>query len=72
MNEDIAKQDENIAKLTKEKKGVEDSLQEYTEKLQACEDKFNAINKAKGKQEGTLKEVNRFASKQSLLVHGNS
>ena len=49
-----------IAKLSKENKSTEDSLHEYTEKLQACEDKFNALNKAKGKQEGTLKEVWQF------------
>ena len=59
LNEDIAKADENNAKLAKEKKGLEDGLQERTEQLQATEDKLNALTKAKGKADGAMKEVRR-------------
>lgn len=60
LNGDIAKQDESIAKLGKEKKHVEDSLAERTEQLQAAEDKANQLNKAKGKLESQVKEVSLF------------
>lgn len=60
LNGDIAKQDEAIAKLGKEKKHVEDSLSERTEQLQAAEDKANQLNKAKGKLESQVKEVSLF------------
>lgn len=46
-----------IAKLTKEKKGVEDNLAERTEQLQTAEDKVTQLNKAKGKLEGQVKDV---------------
>ena len=36
--------------------GVEDALAERTQQLQATEDKLNALNKAKNKTEGVLKE----------------
>ena len=57
LNEDIAKQDEAIAKIGKEKKGVEENLTERTEQLQACEDKVNSLNKTKNKLENQVKEV---------------
>lgn len=59
LNEDILKQDEAIAKLGKDKKGLEDNLQERTEQLQAAEDKCNSLNKAKSKADAALKEVRK-------------
>lgn len=53
--------DENVAKLGKEKKGLEDNLQERTEQLQAAEDKCSSLNKAKNKVESQLKDVSTFS-----------
>lgn len=44
--------------MGKEKKGLEDSLNERTEQLQASEDKVTNLNKAKNKLEAMMKEVN--------------
>lgn len=52
--------DESIAKLGKEKKGVEENLQERTEQLQASEDKANGLNKAKKKVEEALADVSNI------------
>ena len=59
LNEDISRNEESIAKLNKEKKGLNESLEERTEQLQAAEDKCSSLNKAKNKVEGQLKDVRK-------------
>ena len=60
LNGDIAKLDEDMEKLGKEKKAVEDNLQETIEQLQSAEDKGNKLAKEKAKVEGVLKDVRHF------------
>ena len=57
LNGDVAKLDEDMAKLGKEKKAVEENLSETIEKLQSAEDKGNKLSKEKAKLEGSLKDV---------------
>jgi myosin heavy chain 6/7 len=56
LKEEIAHQEELIAKLHKEKRGVGDSRQKTEEDTQALEDKCNHLNKVKGKLEQALDE----------------
>jgi len=56
LKEEIAHQEELIAKLQKEKRGVGDSRQKTEEDTQALEDKCNHLNKVKGKLEQALDE----------------
>lgn len=60
LTADLAQQDEGAAKLSKEKKAVEEHLAERTEQLQASEDKANQLSKAKSKLEGQVKEVKKL------------
>jgi myosin heavy chain 6/7 len=56
LKEEISHQEELIAKLQKEKRGVGDSRQKTEEDTQALEDKCNHLNKVKGKLEQALDE----------------
>jgi myosin heavy chain 6/7 len=56
LKEEIAHQEELIAKLQKEKRGVTDSRQKTEEDTQAMEDKCNHLNKVKAKLEQALDE----------------
>ncbi|XP_039663973.1 myosin-4-like [Perca fluviatilis] len=56
-------QDESIAKLTKEKKALQEAHQQTLDDLQAEEDKVNTLTKAKTKLEQQVDDV----SLQSLL-----
>jgi len=56
LKEEIAHQEELIAKLQKEKRGVADSRQKTEEDTQAMEDKCNHLNKVKAKLEQALDE----------------
>jgi len=56
LKEEIAHQEELIAKLQKEKRGAGDSRQKTEEDTQALEDKCNHLNKVKGKLEQALDE----------------
>jgi len=56
LKEEIAHQEELIAKLQKEKRGVGESRQKTEEDTQAMEDKCNHLNKVKGKLEQALDE----------------
>lgn len=62
LNEDISRNEESIVKLNKEKKGLNENLEERTEQLQAAEDKCSSLNKAKNKVEGQLKDVSGLNS----------
>jgi len=57
LKEEIAHQEELIAKLNKEKRGVGDTKQKTEEDIQAMEDKCNHLNKVKAKLEQALDEV---------------
>merc|ERR1719391_1461031 len=56
LKEEIAHQEELIAKLHKEKRSIGDSRQKTEEDIQAIEDKCNYLNKVKGKLEQNLDE----------------
>ncbi|TRY69090.1 hypothetical protein TCAL_09345 [Tigriopus californicus] len=57
LKEEIVHQEELIAKLQKEKRGVGDNRQKAEEDIQAMEDKCNHLNKVKSKLEQSLDEV---------------
>merc|ERR1712223_590524 len=56
LKEEIAHQEEMVAKLTKEKRGVAEARQKTEEDIQSMEDKCNHLNKVKGKLEQALDE----------------
>lgn len=55
--EELAGQDENIGKLTKEKRVLQESHQQALDDLQAEEDKVNSLTKAKLKLEQQVDDV---------------
>merc|ERR1712223_1698704 len=57
LKEEIAHQEEMVAKLTKEKRGVAEARQKTEEDIQSMEDKCNHLNKVKGKLEQALDET---------------
>ena len=64
----MAQQDEMIAKLNKDKKGMDEAHKKTLEDLQKEEDKVNHLNKVKQKLEQTLDEVR---SSKSFVQHIN-
>merc|ERR1711887_462318 len=56
LKEEIAHQEELVAKLTKEKRNIGDARQKTEEDIQASEDKCNHLSKVKGKLEQSLDE----------------
>merc|ERR1712018_154401 len=56
LKDEIAHQEELVAKLTKEKRNIGDSRQKTEEDIQAMEDKCNHLSKVKGKLEQSLDE----------------
>ena len=64
LTEEMASQDESIAKLTKEKKALQEAHQQTLDDLQAEEDKVNTLTKAKTKLEQQVDDV----SLQSLSL----
>ena len=50
-------QDENMVKLTKEKKSLQEAQQQTLDDLQSEEDKTNSLTKAKAKLEQQVDEV---------------
>ena len=55
--EEMAALDETIAKLTKEKKALQEAHQQTLDDLQAEEDKVNTLTKAKAKLEQQVDDV---------------
>lgn len=53
----MAALDENISKLTKEKKSLQEAHQQVLDDLQAEEDKVNTLSKAKVKLEQQVDDV---------------
>ena len=56
--------DENIAKLTKEKKALQEAHQQTLDDLQAEEDKVNTLTKAKIKLEQQVDDVSPIPYKR--------
>jgi len=59
LNGELAKQDENVAKLSKDKKALEETIKKTQADLAAEEDKVNHLNKLKQKLEASIDEVRR-------------
>lgn len=57
LTEEMAGLDETIAKLTKEKKALQEAHQQTLDDLQAEEDKVNTLTKAKVKLEQQADDV---------------
>merc|ERR1711935_914834 len=64
LKEEIAHQEEMVAKLQKEKRSVGDSRQKTEEDIQAMEDKCNHLNKVKSKLEQALDECEDSLEKE--------
>ena len=61
--------DEIIAKLTKEKKALQEAHQQALDDLQAEEDKVNTLTKAKVKLEQQVDDVSRLSQGLDIHVH---
>ena len=57
LTEEMAAQEEGTAKLTKEKKALQEAHQQTLDDLQAEEDKVNTLTKAKTKLEQQVDDV---------------
>lgn len=62
LTEEIVSQDENISKLNKEKKALQEAHQQLLDDLQGEEDKVNILTKAKTKLEQQVDDVSRSFS----------
>ena len=62
----MASQDETIAKLTKEKKALQEAHQQTLDDLQAEEDKVNTLTKAKTKLEQQVDDVSHLNFKANV------
>lgn len=65
LTEEMASLDETIAKLTKEKKALQEAHQQTLDDLQAEEDKVNTLTKAKTKLEQQVDDVSTCASSKT-------
>lgn len=63
LTEEISSQDANLAKLTKEKKALQEAHQQVIDDLQAEEDKVNTLTKAKTKLEQQVDDVSMAFTK---------
>ena len=64
----MASQDESIAKLTKEKKALQEAHQQTLDDLQAEEDKVNSLTKSKTKLEQQVDDVSHLDWKNKVLL----
>lgn len=67
LTEEMAGLDETIAKLTKEKKALQEAHQQTLDDLQAEEDKVNTLTKAKIKLEQQVDDVSLTLYKNDFL-----
>ena len=67
----MASQDETIAKLTKEKKALQEAHQQTLDDLQAEEDKVNTLTKAKTKLEQQVDDVCTLHLKANVELANN-
>ncbi|CAL8387103.1 unnamed protein product [Boreogadus saida] len=65
LTEEMASQDESVAKLTKEKKALQESHQQTLDDLQAEEHKVNTLTKAKTKQQQQVDDKLRMDLERS-------
>lgn len=68
LTEEMASQDESIAKLTKEKKALQEAHQQTLDDLQAEEDKVNTLTKSKTKLEQQVDDVSFQSQKKKNCV----
>lgn len=68
MQEEIASQDEQIAKLQKEKKALQEAHQQTLDDLQAEEDKVNSLTKQKAKLEQQVDDVRIRKDKSNISI----
>jgi len=64
----MSQQDETMAKLTRERKRLEEQNSKTTEQLQAEEDKVNHLTKLKTKLEQTLDELEESLEREKKVV----
>ena len=57
LTDEIMSQEENLVKLTKDKKCLQEAQQQALDDLQSEEDKTNSLTKAKAKLEQQVDEV---------------
>ena len=69
LTEEMAGLDETIAKLTKEKKALQEAHQQTLDDLQAEEDKVNTLTKAKTKLEQQVDDVSLTPQKHFLKFY---
>ena len=69
MTEEMASQDESIAKLTKEKKALQEAHQQTLDDLQAEEDKVNTLTKSKTKLEQQVDDVSYMTQSSNWITH---
>ncbi|KAK7940465.1 hypothetical protein WMY93_003791 [Mugilogobius chulae] len=67
LTEEMASQDEAIAKLTKEKKALQEAHQQTLDDLQAEEDKVNTLTKAKTKLEQQVDDLEGSLEQEKKL-----
>ncbi|XP_075296828.1 myosin-1B [Opisthocomus hoazin] len=67
LTEEMAALDENIAKLTKEKKALQEAHQQTLDDLQAEEDKVNTLTKAKTKLEQQVDDLEGSLEQEKKL-----
>ncbi|XDV20713.1 hypothetical protein PO909_025989 [Leuciscus waleckii] len=67
LTEEMAAQDESIAKLTKEKKALQESHQQTLDDLQAEEDKVNTLTKSKTKLEQQVDDLEGSLEQEKKL-----
>lgn len=63
--EELSAQEENIGKLTKEKRALQESHQQVLDDLQAEEDKVNTLSKARSKLEQQVDDVSVWSCRQA-------
>ena len=70
LTEEMASQDEGLAKLTKEKKALQEAHQQTLDDLQAEEDKVNTLTKAKTKLEQQVDDVGSSSQLDVFNIYG--
>lgn len=71
LTEEITIQDENIIKLSKEKKSLQEAHQQTLDDLQSEEDKVNSLTKAKTKLDQQVDEVSTSTQSGEVLNIAN-
>ena len=69
MTEEMAALDEIIAKLTKEKKALQEAHQQTLDDLQSEEDKVNTLTKAKAKLEQQVDDVSPLVNLETSKTY---